>query len=75
MQPSEKLVMMANQIIRNLAIQGEERAVEATADHIRKFWDPRMRSMIAKHLAAGGDGLEPMTRRALESLGGPTTSA
>lgn len=65
-QPAEKLVMMANQIARNLAIQGEDLAIEATADHIQKFWDPRMRAMIAKHVAAGGKGLEPIAVRALE---------
>ena len=65
-QSADKLVMMANQIARNLAIQGEDIAIEATADHIRKFWDPRMRAMIAKHVAAGGKGLDPIAARALE---------
>lgn len=66
MQPTDKLVMMVNQIARNLAIQGEDVAIETTADHIQKFWDPRMRAMIANHLASGGKGLEPIAARALE---------
>lgn len=74
MQPADKLVMMANQIARNLAIQGEDRAVEATADHIQKFWNPRMRAMIAKHAAAGGKGLDPLAARAIEILPSQTRS-
>ena len=55
MQPVEKLVMMANQIARNLPVRGEEAAIAATADHIRRFWDPRMRASILAYLADGGD--------------------
>ncbi len=64
----EKLVYMANQIARNFSIHGEEKAVASTLDHIRMFWDPRMRARILDHLRAGGVGLEPTTRRALELL-------
>src|SRR5690606_30311668 len=32
---------MANDIARNLAAMGHDKAVLATADHIDKFWDPR----------------------------------
>jgi formate dehydrogenase subunit delta len=60
--------MMANQIARNLAIQGEERAIALTADHIAKFWDPRMRASIRERLASGGDGLDPLTREAVTLL-------
>ena len=68
MQRDEKLVMMANQIARNVAVQGEARAVAAAADHIRRFWDPRMRAAIVAHLAAGGADLEPLARAAVERL-------
>jgi formate dehydrogenase subunit delta len=40
----------------------------ATADHLKLFWDPRMRREILAHLDAGGDGLDPVTRSALERL-------
>lgn len=66
--PAERLVMMANQIARAFAPQGEARAVPQIADHIAKFWDPRMRKMIAAHVAAGGAGLEPAARAAVELL-------
>lgn len=66
----EKLVYMVNQIAKNLATQGEAAAAKATADHLKKFWDPRMRTRILAHLAAGGAGLEPAARAAIEHLGG-----
>jgi formate dehydrogenase subunit delta len=66
----EKLVYMANQIGRFFARQPHERAVAATEDHLRKFWDPRMRSAIVAHLDAGGAGLDPVTRDAVERLRG-----
>ena len=59
MPRDEKLVMMANQIARNVAVQGEARAVAVTADHIARFWDPRMRAAILAYLAAGGAGPRP----------------
>jgi formate dehydrogenase subunit delta len=71
MQPAEKLVMMANQIARNLAAQGEDDAVAATAEHIVKFWDPRMRSMMAQHVASGGDGLTPLALKAMRLVPAP----
>ncbi len=65
----DRLVHMANQIGKFFASQGDEAAaVAGIADHLRKFWDPRMRSAIVAHLAAGGEGLDPLVRRAVEEL-------
>ena len=64
----EKLVHMANQIGKFFNSQGKEQAVAGTADHIRKFWDPHMRATIAAHLDAGGAGLDPVVRLAVERL-------
>jgi formate dehydrogenase subunit delta len=66
--PPEKLVYMANQIGKFFAGQGEEKAVPLIADHLIKFWDPRMRKTIAAHLAKGGAGLDPAVRKAIGSL-------
>jgi formate dehydrogenase subunit delta len=68
MQSADKLVLMANQIVRNLAIQGDEKAVALAADHMRKFWEPRMRQAIEQHVRAGGKGLTPLAIRAVEHL-------
>jgi formate dehydrogenase subunit delta len=64
----EKLVYMANQIGKFFAGQGEEKAVPLIADHLEKFWDPRMRAAIVAHLDAGGDGLDPLAREAIKKL-------
>jgi formate dehydrogenase subunit delta len=48
--------------------QPEGQAVPGIADHIRKFWDPRMKSAIFAHLDAGGAGLDPPVRDAIEAL-------
>ena len=68
--PEQRLVYMANQIGKFFQSQGHGKAVPGVADHIRKFWDPRMRKQIYAHLAAGGAGLDPNVREALESLKG-----
>ena len=65
---SARLVAMANQIGRFFHAQGEAAAVAGVEDHLRKFWDPRMRREIAAHAAAGGEGLEPWVRTAVERL-------
>jgi formate dehydrogenase subunit delta len=64
----DKLVYMANQIGKFFGSQGPDEAVAGTADHIRKFWDPRMRLAILAHVEAGGGGLEPLVREAVERL-------
>lgn len=63
----DRLVYMANQIGRFFLSQGGDVAAN-TADHIRSFWDPRMRAAILAHLAAGGSGLDAPARQAVESL-------
>jgi formate dehydrogenase subunit delta len=65
---SDKLVYMANQIGKFFASQSDDAAVTGTAEHIRKFWDPRMRAAIFAYLDSGGAGLDPPVRRAIQSL-------
>ena len=64
----EKLAYMANQIGAFFEAQGEAAAVAGTADHLAKFWDPRMRDAIFKHADAGGEGLKPLVLKAVQSL-------
>jgi len=64
----EKLVYMANQIGKFFASQGPDRAVAGTAEHLKKFWDPRMRRQIIAHWEAGGSGLDPAVREAVGQL-------
>ena len=64
----DRLIHMANQIGSFFKSQGPGRVVPGVVDHIRKFWDPRMRSAILAHLDAGGAGLDPEVRDAIEAL-------
>jgi formate dehydrogenase subunit delta len=75
----DRLVMMANQIGKFFTPQRGGDAVTAIADHLHKFWDPRMRSAIVAHVAAGGSGLDGPVREAVgrlkEAKGGATVEA
>jgi len=62
----DKLAYMANQIGKFFAHQPQDKAVASIADHIRKFWDPRMRKEILAHLSAVQ--LDPSVRKAVEQL-------
>jgi len=48
--------MMANQIGKFFTPQRGGDPVAAIADHLQKFWDPRMRAAIVAHAASGGGG-------------------
>ena len=61
----QTLRRMANDIARNLASMGHDKAVLATADHIDSFWDPRMKAAI---FADAGTDLTPIAREAIEHL-------
>ena len=65
---NDKLVYMANQIGTFFNSQDKETASARIAEHIVKFWDPRMRKAIFAHLDSGGAGLDPYVRDALETL-------
>lgn len=65
-----KLVHMANQIAANLAQEPDPAA--ATAEHIRLFWDPRMRVGIAQ---ADQAALSDIARSALALLAQPEARA
>jgi formate dehydrogenase subunit delta len=60
----DKLVYMANQIARNFAVEGDAAAINATADHIEKFWDPRMKALIKQH----SEGLSTVAAAAVRQL-------
>ena len=60
-----QLHYMANQIARNLAANGDESAIAATAQHITDFWEPRMKAGL---LASDRAALDPIARAAVERL-------
>jgi formate dehydrogenase subunit delta len=71
---NDKLVYMANQIGTFFLTQDEATASDRIAEHIKKFWDPRMRKTIIAHLDAGGAGLDPASRQAVETLRPPAAT-
>ena len=58
----------ANQIGKFFEAQDKDTASAKIAEHMTKFWDPRMRRAIVARLDAGGSGLEPTARQAVEML-------
>jgi len=68
----ENLVQMANDIGQYFASEPRRAdAVAGIANHLQRFWDPRMRRQIEAHLAQGGEGLEELVREAISRLSTP----
>lgn len=65
---NHRLVTMANQIAAFHRRRPREEAVAEIAQHLRKFWEPRMRAAIRAHLEAGGEGLDENARAAIQTL-------
>ena len=68
MSSPDRLVYMANQIGWFFKSQVAGKSVPGIAEHIKKFWDPRMRSAILAHLEKGGAGLDPDVKEAITTL-------
>jgi formate dehydrogenase subunit delta len=68
----KNLVKMANQIESFFRQEPErEAAIAGIENHIRRYWEPRMRRQIIEHCAAGGAGLGELARSAIEKLPPP----
>jgi len=63
---TKHLVTMANDIAANLSAYAD--ANERTADHIQRFWAPRMRTLLLDYAAASGEGLSDNALDALAKL-------
>lgn len=65
----ELLCDMANDIGAFFAAEPEhEAAVNGIANHIRRFWEPRMRRQIVELLAGGAARLDPLVREAVQRI-------
>jgi len=69
----ENLVRMANRIGEFFeAMPDPEEAREGIAQHLRRYWEPRMRRELLAHVAAtGGTGLRPLVLEAVRTRIGP----
>lgn len=56
----DRLVAMANQIGDFFSPYPPERGAEGLRNHLRTYWDPRMRSALLAHIDAGGEGLSEL---------------
>ena len=61
----DRLVYMANQIGKFFEAQRADEVVPGIANHIKKFWDPRMRKAIFAYIDSGGDGLDAPVKEAI----------
>jgi formate dehydrogenase subunit delta len=67
----DTLVKMANQIGQFFSAQKSGDQAASAAEHLSKFWDPRMRAGIIDHVAKGGEGLNPTALEAVKRLTRP----
>jgi formate dehydrogenase subunit delta len=66
---AQKLVKMVNEIASFFEAEPDrDVAMEAVAGHLKRFWDPRMRREIVRHVEEqGGEGLKDVARDAIRT--------
>jgi formate dehydrogenase subunit delta len=65
----QHLVTMANDITNFFASDPDpDAAVEQVANHLKKFWEPRMREAIRRYVSQGGEGMSSIAIRAVKRL-------
>jgi formate dehydrogenase subunit delta len=65
----ERLVAMANDIGAFFdADPNKDEAARNVANHLKRFWEPRMRREIVAHYRDGGAGLDDLVRSAIGFL-------
>jgi formate dehydrogenase subunit delta len=62
----ENLVQMANRIGEFFqSMPDRTEATDGIAQHLRRFWEPRMRRELLAHLDMGGEGMLPIVKDAV----------
>jgi formate dehydrogenase subunit delta len=56
------LVTMVNEIAAFFVGEDPGKAADNVANHLRRYWDPRMRKQILQHISDGGEGLSPVAQ-------------
>lgn len=67
-----KLVRMANQIGIFFESKPHNEGVAGVAEHINKFWEPRMRRHFFEAVEAGGAGMRPIVLEAAAMVRRPS---
>ncbi len=65
---SDPMIHRANQIALFFAGYPHDEAVAGVLDHLKKFWEPRMRKQIIAYLEHGGKGLHELAVEAVKQL-------
>jgi formate dehydrogenase subunit delta len=63
-----RVVQMAQDIARNLAHLPDQDAAAAIANHLRSFWDPRMRDQLKTIVEVDPSIVDPVVREAAALL-------
>ncbi|WP_309113705.1 formate dehydrogenase subunit delta [Saccharothrix sp.] len=58
--PVPPTVRLANEIAAQFHHQSADRAAAAIAQHIRAFWEPRMREELLQHTTSTPEALDPL---------------
>ena len=65
----EKMVHDANQIALFWASYQHDEALAGVLSHLKRYWEPRMRTQIRDYVAQGGSGLHQLAVEAAKQLG------
>ncbi|TPN89665.1 formate dehydrogenase subunit delta [Mesorhizobium sp. CU2] len=71
----EKLVRMANQIATFFDSKPREEGIAGVAEHINKFWEPRMRRQLFEMLDGGTEHFNELVVAASARIKRPRTDA
>ncbi len=66
-----KHARMANQIATFFASKPREEGIAGVAEHINKFWEPRMRRHLFELVDGGGEGLHELVMAAVPTIRRP----
>ena len=64
----QHLVDMVNEIAAFFVGEDPGKAPENVANHLRRYWDPRMRKQITEHARSGGEGLSQVAKQGVELI-------
>lgn len=65
---AEHLVAMVNEIAAFFTGEEPGTAPQNVANHLRRYWDPRMRKQILEHVSHGGEGLSQVAKAGVELI-------
>lgn len=71
----DKLVYQANQIATFFRSKPHDEGVAGIAEHINKFWEPRMRKQFFEMIEADGKGFDTLVVEAAAKIRRPAEAA